>query len=362
MNLGLLLIIMFFQANNIMSQEMNIETAEKILGITIPVDYLKYRSEELNQEVEVYYRIENWLFWDLETAIDSTISMRNHGSISDSDFAFAINDENSFLIYQNAQKSSTKFSHIDEDNDVIFFGFSLTEFKNVDKTEQLIEEIETIGFENQDLTEIENCVGSLFNYAFDLNTSEYDENFSEERNKKALEIFFETADKKHPEAASAIADHYLFLEDKNIDKIIEWREKAIEYGNKEDIYELADFIIDEKISDIDRAIKLLESLLDEQWYKNRALLKLSRIYMKGTGGKLDYKKGIQYVEECSMSKNYNALSDLAFYYYKGKGVEKDVQKAYDLLVEAETIITRKTGSGLWEEFITKIEKELKKKE
>ena len=83
--------------------------------------------------------------------------------------------------------------------------------------------------------------------------------------------------------------------------------------------------------------------------------------MKGYGGKLDYKKGIKYAIECSKFNNYNAISDLAFYYYKGMGVKKNVQKAYDLLVRAEEIIIRETGSGSWQDFIKHLKKELDSK-
>lgn len=101
-------------------------------------------------------------------------------------------------------------------------------------------------------------------------------------------------------------------------------------------------------------------MLDDKWYKGRSMLKLSRLYMRGTGGKLDYEKGIAYAEACAKLENYNALSDLAYYYYKGMGVEKDIQKAYDLLVKAENKVKQKTGSGMWEEFIQQLEAELKK--
>src|SRR5690606_36132626 len=115
---------------------------------------------------------------------------------------------------------------------------------------KLIEEIETVGFENQNLGEIETCVGSLFQYAFALNTSEYDDNYSEERNKRALELFFTAAEMGHPEAAHEIADYYYFQENVNVESVIEWRERAIELGSKADIFELADFIIDEKPEEI----------------------------------------------------------------------------------------------------------------
>ena len=337
---------------------MNLDTLENKLGLRIPGDYIEFRGTDIHNELIVNFKIDNWLFWDIITCVEKTIKLREKGAITENDFAFAINEENQILFYKNSTKSSTKISHLDEENDIIFYAFSLTEFQNYEKYKRLIEEIEIVGFEKQDLSEIINCVGSLFNYAFELNTSKYEANFSKKRNKKALELFFITAQKGHPEAAKKIADYYYYQEKVDVEKVIEWREKAIEFGNKEDIYELADFIIDEKIDYIDKAILLLESLFSEQWYKERAMLKLSRIYMRGTGGKLNYEKGIEYVKICAEANNYNALSDLAFYYYKGKGVEKDIYKAYDLLLQAENRMIEKTGSGMWEDFLIQIEKEL----
>lgn len=337
---------------------MNLDTLEKKIGLEIPSDYIQFRDDKLYQESEIFFKIDNWVFWDLNSAIDETIKLRENKSITEKDFAFAISEDNQILFYQSSNKSSTKIMHLDEGNDIIFYAFSLSEFNNFDKTQHLIEEIETVGFENQDLTEINNCPGSLFNYAFELKTSEYDENFSHQRNQKAIELLFEVAEKGQPEAADEIANYYYYQDKVDNNKVIEWREKAINLGSKESIYELADFIIDEKVEDIDKAISLLESLLHEQWYKERAMLKLSRIYMRGTGNRIDYEKGIKYVTMCAEENNYNALSDLAFYYYKGMGIEKNVLKAYDLLVKAESKIIEKTGSGMWGDLIKKIEQEL----
>ncbi|GGG13612.1 tetratricopeptide repeat protein [Pontibacter amylolyticus] len=336
---------------------MKVETVEMELGMDVPVDYLNYRGERINQETKVFFRMENCLFWDLNTSFEHTIKLRNSGTLTKNDFAFAVNEDNEVLFYQNSKKTSTKISHLDEEYDGTFYAYSLTEFTNYRKTQKLMEEIESVGFVNQDLGEIENCVGSLFQYALALNASEYHDT-SEDRSKKALELFFKAAEMGHPEAAHEIADHYYFQENVDADKVIEWREKAIALGSKADVLELADYIIDEKTEEVDRAVLLLESLLADKWYRERALLRLSRIYMRGTGGKIDQGKGIQYGQECAELGNYNALSDLAFYHYKGRGVDKNLQKAHELLVKAEERITEKTGSGMWGGFIKQLERDL----
>ncbi|WP_196889434.1 SEL1-like repeat protein [Aureivirga sp. CE67] len=360
MKLNIIFLVILFQTSNILGQKIDFNLMEKKLGIEIPSDYINYRGNDLNKEKEIYFKIDNWLFWDITTSIEQTLILRKKGAISDKDFAFATNEDNEVLFYQNSKKSSTKISHLDEGNDKTFYAFSFSEFQNTAKTNRLINEIETVGYENQDISEIKNCPGSLCNYASELMTSEFDYNYSLERNKKALELLLIAAEKGHPEAANEIADYYYYQDNVDIDKVIEWREKAIKYGSKDDIYELADFIIDNKIESIDKAITLLESLISEQWFKEKALLKLSRIYMRGTGGKLNYELGIKYAKNCAEMNNYNALSDLAFYYYKGRGVEKNVPKAYDLLVKAENTIIEKTGSGNWGDFIKQLEKEITK--
>lgn len=328
-------------------------------GVIIPDDYIQNRQGNKEEEIEIFFKVDNWLFWDLESCKEQTLILRKEGNIGKNDFAFAINEEDQILFYKSFENTEARIFHLDEDKDATYYAFSLTEFHNFEETQRLIEEIETVGFENQDLTDILNCTGSLFNYAYELNTSEYDEHFSEKRNQRALELFLKTAASGHPEAAKEVADHYYFQENPDVTQVIKWREKAIELGSKEDVYELADFIIDEKPDEAKRAITLLESLLAEPWYKVRAMLKLSQIYMRGTGVRPDYDKGIEYVKKCVEAGDYTALSDLAFYHYKGMGVEKNVRKAYELLVEAENGVRLKTGLGMWGSFIEQLEKELK---
>lgn len=284
--------------------------------------------------------------------------MRKSGVITEKAFAFAVDANNSVIFYDNANKKSTKVSYFDDVKDLELLVFSLTEFKNYKRTRSLIDELENTNFEKQNLTDIKDCAGSLFDYASDLMTSEYDINFSKKRNKKALELLLISAGKGHPDAASSVANYYYHQEKVDKNKVIEWREKAIEYGNKKDVFELADFIIDEKIEDIDKAIQLLESLTITESFEEKSSLKLSRLFMRGTGGKLNYEKGLKYAKRCAELNNANAISDLAFYYYKGTGVEKDVQKAYDLLVESEKKMIARTGRGTWGEYLNKLKKEL----
>lgn len=355
------LLFYLFLSINIYAQNMNLQTFENKLGTEIPNDYLIFRGTDLQNENNLDFHNDTYLFWNIETCVEKTLNLRKSGVITEKAFAFAVDKANTVYFYDNSIKSSSKISYFDEDKDLTLFVFSLTEFINYEKTRILIDELESVDFEKQNLTDIMDCPGSIFKYATQLMTSEYDKDFSKKRNKKAIELFFIAAEKGHPDAATEIANYYYYQKKVDINKVIEWREKAIKYGNIRDIYELADFIIDEKIEEIDKSILLLESLLVQNTYKERAMLKLSRIYMRGTGGKLNYEKGLEYVRNCAELNNYNALSDLAFYYYNGKGVEKDVQKAYDLLLKSEKIVIEKTGKGNWGDFINQLKNELETK-
>ena len=82
--------------------------------------------------------------------------------------------------------------------------------------------------------------------------------------------------------------------------------------------------------------------------------------MQGTGGLLNYEKGIQLINSCADNGNYNCKSDLAFFYFKGMGVEKDIQKAFDLLTEANNLIIEKTGIDQWEKELKMMKKHLEK--
>lgn len=335
---------------------------ESALSLSLPPDYKQFVATYGENGFEYFFRIDLWVFWGPEEAISQTLKLRKSKAIGPGDFAFATNSEQQVLFYKRESGSlSHKIYHLDELKDWMFYAYSMSEFVNFEKTEQLIREIETKGFENQDLSEIMDCPGSLFNYALQLKVSSFDEDAPLGKNQKALELFLLAADQKHPGAANQLASHYYFSEETDVEKVLEWREKAVEYGSVEDIYELADFIADEKPELIDKAIDLLKSLLDTYWYKSRASLKLSRIFMQGTGGRLDYEQGIKYARMSADQDNYNGLSDLAFFYFKGMGVEKDLHKALELLKKADRIAASKGVGGVFSDRIKAVEMEMNKK-
>ena len=80
--------------------------------------------------------------------------------------------------------------------------------------------------------------------------------------------------------------------------------------------------------------------------------------MRGSGGKKDFAKGLELTQKLADGKNYKAMADLAFYYYQGMGVKKDVKKALELLRIAENLSIEESGRGNWEDFIKKLEEEI----
>lgn len=152
-----LILITFFTilaVNILFAQNMNLEQLENELGIEIPIDYIQYKAQPIEWEEDVFFRIDYWTFWDLATTLEKNLELRKNGALTEKDFAFAGSVDSQILFYRNSKKTSTKINHIDDEFDVVFYAFSLTEFTNYKKTQQLIEEIETIGFENQDLSTI----------------------------------------------------------------------------------------------------------------------------------------------------------------------------------------------------------------
>ncbi|OAV45156.1 tetratricopeptide repeat protein [Lewinella sp. 4G2] len=339
---------------------MTTQDLQTILEIQLPDDYLAFRGDDVNTATTIEFRFDDWTFWPLEKCATRTQELRKSKAIPEVAFAFADNDNEEVLFYSDPDKTTTAIKHLDSDGDLSFYAFSFCEITLYPVTQRLIDEIDDDNWEQQDFSALEQCPGSLVDYANALMTSEYDEYFSVDRNEFALSIYLRAAAHHHPEAAHEIANYYYYQDEVDVEAVIKWRKKAIACGNTEDIYELADFIIDEQPEQIEEAIALLESLLTNRWYQERALLKLSRIYMRGTGGQQDYQKGIALVNKCVDLGNDNALADLAFYYFKGVGVTKDVKKAHQMLTQAEENALSKTGVSVYKDFIDILEKELKR--
>lgn len=366
------------------NKSLNIQAEAQALKL--PQDYIQFLEKNHNQPVHKRLTHGYWTFWNWEMAKAKTAEFRTSKKIRTNDFVVGANQDDEPMIL--AQKNDGTYAsqlffyaHSDGERYYAFHDFS--EVNNYEFTQKLIALIDSMGYENQDLTKIDNCAGSLFAYAEKLMTSQFDDNFSAIRNQKAASIYQKSAELGYFCAPHELANYYYFQDETDIEKVKEWREKSIALGCLEDVYEFADFLIDNSPKDIDKAIQLLESLIDtndykghpelgivigcpfmmgRKWHRKRAILKLGRTLMSGAGGKKDYKKGLYYTQMGADEKNPNSMADLAFYYYQGMGVEKDLQKAYDLLVAAEKRQIEERGSGNWETFIKKLANELGIKE
>jgi TPR repeat protein len=354
--------------------------------LKLPEDYIQFLEANRNEAIHKNLAHGYWTFWNWDTAKTKTEEFRKNKKIKANDFAVGVNQDNEpmILVQKNdGAYASQLFFYGNSDGERYYAFHNFLEFKNYEYTQVLIQSIDSLEHENQDLTTIENCAGSLFEYAEKLMTSPYDENFSATRNKKAANIYEKAAALGQFCAPNALANYYYFQDEVDIEKVKFWWEKSIALGCLEDVYEYADFLIDNSPKDIDKAIELLESLVDtnlykghpdlgivigcpfmmgRKWHRKRAILKLGRTLMSGEGGKKDYKKGLYYTRIGADEKNPHSMADLAFYYYQGMGVEKDIQKAYDLLVAAEKKQIEERGSGNWEMFIKKLANELGIKE
>lgn len=299
--------------------------------------------------------------WMADRIRSVTDSLRKAGVLTKDQLAFGDIGLGQLLLYQRMEGQwSSRVFLWDNKYGWYFHLYSIKYTQPYEMAAQVIADIDTVGFENQDLTEIEDCLDCLYVYALSLDDSEYEDFFMKERAERALAIYRDLAKQSHPTAAASIAAHYEFQEEVESDSVIAWREKAIRWGNVEDNYELADFILDYRPDLKTQAVAALEVLLNHRGYAGRAALKLSRLYMRDEGDFRDLKKGIQLAMRSSDLGNLNAKADLSFYYFKGLGVEKDLQRALDFLVEANELSNERFGGGMWDEEIELIKQEIKK--
>lgn len=348
----------------------DLDDLEEIYGGPLPSDYKEYvLSYQGPSDLEKGIAAQSTglggtnphYLWTASRMQIVTDSMRKVGIINKDQLVFGDIGLGQLLLYRRVEGQWSPRVYLWDDKYGWYFHlYSIQYTQPYEITAKLIADIDTVGFENQDLSEIEDCLDCLYVYALSLDDSEYEDFFMKERAERALAIYRELARQNHPTAAASIASHYEFQEEVESDSVITWREKAIRWGNVEDNYELADFIIDYRPDLKARAVAALEALLDHRGYAGRAALKLSRLYMRDEGDFKNLEKGIELVNTSAKLGNLNAKADLSFYYFRGIGVEKDLQKALDFLVEANELANERFGGGMWDEEIELIKQELKK--
>lgn len=125
-----------------------------------------------------------------------------------------------------------------------------------------------------------------------------------------------------------------------------------------------------RLSEILEGLDELTNCNDKQ-VQAWAYYKLSDIYFKGFGPlPRNVEKAMQYGEQAVKLGNLQATANMAYCFFAGIGVEKDINKAYELAKHANEeykknvfidIITGSKEKGPYEDLLKMIEKELKKK-
>ncbi len=217
-----------------------------------------------------------------------------------------------------------------------------------------------------------NCPGSLYWIALELALAVYDERGSEEIDQVSQQLFKDLAEKGDARACHELANHYYFNTSEK-DEVIKWRTLAIEGGETADLKELADFIIDEYPAKIELALEKLH--LMEQYNINAAWAywREGAIYRTGIDGiGPDLTRAFSLTQKASELGYTAAKSDLAFCYYEGTGVAKNLEMALQLLTEANEASREVNSSyldeddpdahaeGDYEEQLAQIKQELNK--
>ena len=101
-------------------------------------------------------------------------------------------------------------------------------------------------------------------------------------------------------------------------------------SNNKDAIALEKANVCQKIEDIDNKLFCYRKIVNENSY---AQLRMGTYSVE----KKDYKKAIDYLNQSINNKNAYANLALAFLYYKGEGVEKDIDKAFQLLKDSSDV-------------------------
>lgn len=102
------------------------------------------------------------------------------------------------------------------------------------------------------------------------------------------------------------------------------------FSKKDDSAILEKANICQKIEDMDNKLFCYRKILNENSY---AQLRMGTYSVE----KKDYKKAIEYLNQSINNKNPYANLPLAFLYYKGEGVDKDLDKAFKLLGDSSDV-------------------------
>jgi uncharacterized protein len=104
----------------------------------------------------------------------------------------------------------------------------------------------------------------------------------------------------------------------------------LSFSDDKDAVALEKANVCQKIEDMDNKLFCYKKILNENSY---AQLRMGTYSVE----KKDYKKAVEYLNQSMNNKNPYANLALAFLYYKGDGVEKDLDKSFKLLQDSSDV-------------------------
>ena len=175
-------------------------------------------------------------------------------------------------------------------------------------------------------------------HQYHLASAYYYGNGTEIDYKKSFYWFDKAAQKNYRDAYYYLGEHYQNGSgvNKDLDKALKWFKTSIEAGN--DGYFSIAYIYGlkgESIKSVEWYKKALDSSRVSESDKSVAAYNLGQIYNYGRKGiPIDQKAAFSYYKQSAESDYADAKTKLAFFYFDGKIVEKDVSKGLELLQEA----------------------------
>ena len=150
--------------------------------------------------------------------------------------------------------------------------------------------------------------------------------------KTAIMWFEKAVAEKHPIAMRALGNIYSQQEEfRDFKKAVKYYQMAVDHGNVESIYELANCYFHGAgvTQDKSKGVELLHRAAEKNFAVAQYIL--GTLYEKGDGVPKDAKKAVEWYSRAADNGHLPAFFPLAAAYFGGKGVEKDLKKGAELV-------------------------------
>jgi len=153
---------------------------------------------------------------------------------------------------------------------------------------------------------------------------------------KARKYWLKASSLDNVSATRELASMYYFGEGvkPNNKKAEHYWQKAADIGDALAKFNLANFYYDEAHDKIDRAIVLYNDLIGQQEFVENCYLKLGRIFYRGLGVERDAQKAFDWLSKGAKIEHGLCCMDLSLMYYRGEATKKDKSKAISLVMTA----------------------------